>query len=143
MMINECVESIKKISPAEDVNVIKKLALIENIVIQADPLQLKELFTNILNNAIDAVSEINNAIITIKARLINHKTIEVSFHDSGVGISSTDLSQVFTPFFTTKAKGTGLGLAVCKQIVALHNGSITIKSSKNKGTIVTVTLSRK
>jgi signal transduction histidine kinase len=123
------------------VRVIRKLGLFKNIVIEADPFQMKELFVNILNNAFDAVSGQNSSIM-IAAKLINHKSIEVCFHDNGVGINSTDIAKVFEPFFTTKAKGTGLGLTVCHQIVTLHNGAIAIKSPNGQGTTVTVTLPR-
>ena len=140
-VLNECIESANKRFNAQDVRMVKRLELIKNIFIQADPYQMKELFVNILNNAFDAVSE-KNGMISIEARLINHKSIEVSFHDNGTGINSEDILKVFDPFFTTKAKGTGLGLVVCHQIVALHHGSIAIKSPGNKGTTVTIILPR-
>ncbi len=138
-VLNECIDSAKKRYDAQNVSVIKKLMSVKNLIIQADPFQMKELFVNILNNAFDAVSGKKSAI-TIGARLINHKSIELCFHDNGVGVNSADISSVFEPFFTTKAKGTGLGLTVCHQIVTLHQGSIAIKSPKNKGTTVTIIL---
>ena len=140
-ILNECIESAKKRFTEHNVKVVKKIGMVKNISIQADPFQMKELFVNILNNAFDAASG-KNSTITIKAKLIDSKSIEVCFHDNGGGIKSEDIPKVFDPFFTTKAKGTGLGLAVCQQIVTLHNGSIGIKSSKNQGTTVTITLPR-
>jgi PAS domain S-box-containing protein len=140
-VLNECIELVRKRFIAQDVRVVKKLGLIKNTVIQADPYQMKELFVNILNNAFDVVSG-KNSVIAIGARLINSRSVEIQFHDNGTGIDSKDILKVFDPFFTTKAKGTGLGLAVCYQIVTLHNGTITVKSPKNKGTTITITLPR-
>ena len=139
--LNECIELANKGFKEQGVRVVRKLGLVKNTVIQADPFQMKELFVNILNNAFDAVSGKNN-VITIGARLINHKSIEVHVHDNGMGVNSENILKVFDPFFTTKAKGNGLGLAVCHQIVSLHHGSIAIKSPDNKGTTITVILPR-
>ena len=66
--------------------------------------------------------------------------VSILIKDNGEGISKKDLKNVASPFFTTKTKGTGLGLVVCKQVVDAHKGSLTIKSDKGKGTTVTITL---
>jgi signal transduction histidine kinase len=60
--------------------------------------------------------------------------------DTGTGMSDENLENLFKPLYTTKAKGTGLGLAVCKKIVDAHNGSIEVESQLGKGTIFTITL---
>ncbi|MCK4703141.1 hypothetical protein KAT55_07280, partial [Candidatus Bathyarchaeota archaeon] len=60
--------------------------------------------------------------------------------DTGIGIPEENLENLFKPLYTTKAKGTGLGLAVCKKIVDAHNGSIKVESKVGKGTIFTITL---
>jgi signal transduction histidine kinase len=66
--------------------------------------------------------------------------VSILIKDNGEGIAKKDLKNITNPFFTTKAKGTGLGLVVCKQVLMLHSGSLTIKSVEGKGTTVTVTL---
>ena len=63
---------------------------------------------------------------------------KVVVSDTGVGISEENLSKVFQPLFTTKAKGTGLGLAVCKKIVEAHGGEISVSSKENVGTSFTL-----
>lgn len=114
-----------------------------NIPFEADPLQIKELFTNIVNNSFDAVAD-KNGSIEISSRLdtINNGVL-IYIKDNGSGIDSENLCKVWEPFFTTKSKGTGLGLSVCRQIILLHNGKMDIKSEKLKGTTVTVGLPRK
>ena len=69
--------------------------------------------------------------------LIEH-FIVIIIKDNGVGIDKDDINKIFDPFFTKKAKGTGLGLTICKELVNLHGGTLSIKSEKNKGTIVTI-----
>ncbi|MBN2352993.1 MAG: PAS domain S-box protein [Spirochaetales bacterium] len=108
--------------------------------VSADPLQLREVFSNILNNAYDAIAE-KNEEGTIEIRGARGEgLVKISVSDNGSGISKDHLERLFEPFFTTKAKGTGLGLAVCRQIVNLHGGSIRLASEEGEGTTVEVRL---
>ena len=66
--------------------------------------------------------------------------MEFTFADTGTGMTAEVLAKIFTPLFTTKAKGMGLGLAICKRIVEAHGGKITVESTLNKGTAFTVSL---
>jgi two-component system nitrogen regulation sensor histidine kinase GlnL len=68
----------------------------------------------------------------------NPKFIKIEFIDNGCGISKSDMNNIFVPFFTTKEKGTGLGLAVSQKIMHEHGGFIDISSAKNRGTTVSV-----
>jgi signal transduction histidine kinase len=68
----------------------------------------------------------------------NPKFIKIEFIDNGCGISKSDMNNMFVPFFTTKEKGTGLGLAVSQKIMHEHGGFIDISSAKNRGTTVSV-----
>ena len=108
------------------------------MLVEADPLQMKEVFSNILNNAYDALSEREGKIL-VTAR-IDNALITLEVKDDGPGILAEDRARLFEPFFTTKSKGTGLGLPVCRQIVNLHGGSINIESEHGRGTTVTVRL---
>jgi len=65
---------------------------------------------------------------------------EISFEDTGTGISAEVLPKLFSPLFTTKAKGMGFGLAICKRIVEAHGGTIMVKTVRGQGTTFTVTL---
>lgn len=109
-------------------------------IIEADYLHITELFLNLLDNAYQAFLDKNGSIeITVDYDPAGNK-LNMIFSDNGVGIEYTDVVEVFKPFFTTKAKGIGLGLTVCKQVVVLHNGRIHIKSQKGSGTQVFVNL---
>ncbi len=137
-ILNACIKEAASQFSKYSIEVEKRIEPIKDLLIEADPVQAKEVFSNILNNAFDALEE-HRGRIEIEA-LCNNETVKVLIKDSGVGIAKEDLEKVFEPFFTTKAKGTGLGLAVCQQIVHLHGGSIHIKSEKGKGTAVAIIL---
>lgn len=110
------------------------------IIIKADPVQLKEVFNNLLNNAYDSLSG-DNGRIGILVRLVDqNNSVEIKFEDNGVGLTKDELERVFEPFYTTKSKGTGLGLTVCNQIISLHDGQISIESIKFKGTEIRIKL---
>jgi signal transduction histidine kinase len=66
--------------------------------------------------------------------------LEIRVEDTGVGMDEETLRRIFTPLFTTKAKGTGLGLAVCKRLIEELGGDISVKSSKGMGTTFTLSL---
>jgi two-component system, sporulation sensor kinase D len=92
-------------------------------------------FINLIQNAIDAMPE--GGTLQIKSTQADENT-EISFTDNGSGIPEETLAKLFTPLVTTKAKGMGFGLAICKRILEVHKGKITIKSVVGKGTTVSV-----
>jgi signal transduction histidine kinase len=117
----------------------------KNLVLNFDKGQIIQAFTNLLLNAVQAMP--NGGKITIKIRSEpNFKTdqslkkdfakkfVQISIHDEGKGIPKEYLSKIFTPYFTTKENGTGLGLAVTKSIIEMHGGTIDFQSEENKGT---------
>jgi signal transduction histidine kinase len=68
--------------------------------------------------------------------------IAISFRDTGPGVAPANLARVFQPFFTTKHRGSGLGLTIVKKIVEAHRGSIAIDSTEGRGTAATLRLPR-
>jgi signal transduction histidine kinase len=133
-----CINESKDLAMKQNCAVHDDLEQTEGLSIEADPTQLKEVFANILNNALDAVNK-NVGEIKIETKIENSKA-SILISDNGEGISGEDLKKITSPFFTTKAKGTGLGLAVCNQIIMLHDGKMAIESTKGKGTTVKVSL---
>ena len=108
-------------------------------VVKADMEKMLRVFVNIIRNAIDAMPE--GGTLTVKSREVKGK-LEISFKDTGTGISQENLSELKrgVPLFTTKAKGMGFGLPICKRIAEAHGGKIAVKSKVGKGTTVTVTI---
>jgi len=138
-ILSECISITKQQFSGHDVSVIVKIGVLKDFPLEADPLQMKEVFSNILNNAYDAIAD-RKGTIEVKAEFCDGPLLNISFKDTGSGIDPEDIEKIKTPFFSTKSKGTGLGLTVCCQIVSLYEGEIEIASKKNKGTTVTVVL---
>lgn len=106
--------------------------------IECDENQLKQVFINILQNAIEASKANSNIYITLKEK--DTKSIKVIIRDEGCGISEERLKKIGEPFYSTKEKGTGLGLLVSYEIIESHKGNISFSSQPNKGTTVEVIL---
>lgn len=107
--------------------------------IVGDPQQLQQVFLNLLLNAAEAVPEGG----TITVRTVQNKqgkTVAIFVQDTGKGIPAELMEKIFQPFFTTKGKGTGLGLAVSKTIVEEHGGSIVVSNNVSGGVTFMITL---
>ncbi|MFL0498625.1 PAS domain-containing sensor histidine kinase [Priestia megaterium] len=100
--------------------------------------QLKQVFVNILKNAIEAMP--NGGIIDVKIKKKEKNRVSIYFIDQGLGIQEDRLLTLGEPFYTTKEKGTGLGLMVSYKIVESHDGELKISSKVNRGTTVEVIL---
>ncbi|MFQ6056618.1 MAG: sensor histidine kinase, partial [Methanosarcinales archaeon] len=110
----------------------------ENIpLIRVDENQLQQVFLNLINNALDAMPDCG--ILEIITQLKNN-IVEIKFSDNGVGISENNLKKIFEPLFTTKAKGFGLGLTICKTLLEGHGGTIEVESEVDKGTTFIIKL---
>lgn len=111
-----------------------------NCLIEADKTQINRLFTNLLQNAVQAVPDTRDALIQIKSFRTPENNLIISVKDNGNGIPMEKRLKIFTPNFTTKSSGTGLGLAMCKGIVEKMNGHIWFESCENEWTTFFVEL---
>jgi len=102
-----------------------------------DSEQIRQAFMNIIINAFESMPQ--GGTLTIATRLLA-KSVEISFTDTGSGISPEHKSKIFDPYFTTKEEGTGLGLATVHRIVRDHGGSVEVDSQEGKGTGITIFL---
>ncbi|MGQ9506549.1 MAG: PAS domain S-box protein [Candidatus Bathycorpusculaceae bacterium] len=105
--------------------------------IRVDSEKVRRVFVNLIRNAVEAMPK--GGKLTIKSREVG-ENLEMVFADTGIGMSKQTLEKLWTPLFTTKAKGMGFGLAICKRFVEAHGGSISVKSVLGKGTTFTVTI---
>jgi signal transduction histidine kinase len=122
----------------------RKIEIIKGYDPQVPPVlldsdQIREVFDNILINAVQATEESGKIIITTGTDESGTKAV-VRITDNGCGISEQDRERIFNPFFTTKKGGTGLGLSICYRIISEHNGYMVISSKKDKGTTVKIVL---
>ena len=121
-------------------NALSNLTVPENIVLDMklakipktllDREQIQRVIQNLIMNSIQAMTE--GGKLTIQTTK-NDYNVKLIVKDTGVGIPKKDIAKLFTPLFTTKAKGIGLGLVICKQLVEAHNGTITAKSKVGVG----------
>ncbi len=105
----------------------------------ADENLLKQLYFNILKNAMESMSQ--GGRISIKA-VSDDRFVNLSFSDSGCGMSEEELSRMFEPYFTTKPDGHGLGMMIINAIIKAHDGRINIKSKQGEGTVISISIPR-
>jgi nitrogen fixation/metabolism regulation signal transduction histidine kinase len=104
-----------------------------------DKSMISQVLVNLLKNSIEALEGQKDATISIRASTIDG-LLQISVKDNGQGIEEKYLVDVFVPFFTTKEGGSGIGLALSRQILHLHNGSIRLNSQSGSGTEFILTL---
>ncbi len=105
----------------------------------ADENLLKQLYFNILKNAMESMSQ--GGSISIKASN-DDRFVNISFADSGCGMSEEELSRMFEPYFTTKPDGHGLGMMIINAIIRAHDGRINIESKQGSGTLISISIPR-
>ncbi|MGD8191594.1 PAS domain S-box protein [Brevibacillus ginsengisoli] len=141
VLLHSMIENVVKLleSEANLKNIVITTELVnEPISINCEEYQFKQLLINILKNSLDAISE--NGEISIQTTLRSDKQVLIRITDNGCGIPPELLPKLGEPFYTTKEKGTGLGLLVSNKIIKDHQGSIRFSSEMNKGTTVDITL---
>jgi CheY-like chemotaxis protein len=109
--------------------------------VEADKGQLSQVISNLVLNAQQAMP--TGGMITIAAENVETsegRFVQITVHDEGVGIAPQYIDQIFDPYFTTKQHGSGLGLAIIHSIISKHNGTITVDSKLNQGTLFTIHL---
>jgi two-component system sensor histidine kinase HydH len=108
--------------------------------VEADPNQIKQVLLNMFKNALEATEEQGTILVSSGAK---DAQVWFSVQDTGKGMSEDVQEKIFHPFYTTKDKGTGLGLAVINKIVTDHHGTITVNSVAGSGSTFTVRLPEK
>lgn len=126
-LLQECVSNVVK----GENNIKISLGIDKADFISGDEILLRQAFTNLIQNAVDAMKDGGKLDFVYK---VKKEQIEISIADTGHGIPEKLKDKIFLPFYTTKEKGTGLGLAIVHKIIVLHGGSITVESSA-EGTI--------
>jgi PAS domain S-box-containing protein len=109
--------------------------------ISADRIQLQQVLLNLFNNALDAMSAVpQRRLLSVKSQVLDPSHILILVEDTGTGIDSKHADRVFDAFFTTKAHGMGMGLAICRSIVETHGGRLWASPASTHGTSFYLTL---
>lgn len=112
-------------------------------VVAADQARLRQVFNNLIKNALEASPEGTNAHIIITTAKVDYAMaphVEIRIEDHGGGIPDELLPNIFEPYVTNKARGTGLGLAIVKKIIEEHNGVVTLRNTGNDGAVAVIRL---
>jgi PAS domain S-box-containing protein len=110
--------------------------------IAADRVQLKQVLLNLCNNAVEAMGSVSERarVLSVKSQALEPDDILILVGDSGEGIDPKNLGRIFDAFFTTKASGMGMGLAICRSIIEAHGGRLWASPGTVHGTVFYVTL---
>jgi putative methionine-R-sulfoxide reductase with GAF domain len=127
--------SLVSISGLDRVQVVRNTS--DTVSLIVDEKWMSRVLHNLFQNAVDAMPE--SGVLTVSDEFSSSEFI-ITIRDSGLGISKCDMAELFTPFFTTKINGVGLGLSLCKQVVEAHGGSIVVESEEMNGCNVEIHL---
>jgi signal transduction histidine kinase len=108
--------------------------------IQADKNMLEQAFINLVKNSVEALKDRKDGLIKVKGSLPERTQVLLEISDNGPGMSPEIQSQIFIPFFTTKQKGTGIGLSIVRKIINMHGGNIHVSSLEGKGSTFVIRL---
>jgi PAS domain S-box-containing protein len=115
-------------------------AAVEPFLIRADPVQLRQVFDNLIKNSLDAL--VGRGDVVVEAAAAQGGGCTITFSDSGPGVPAEVRERLFEPLFSTKAKGTGLGLWICCQVVERHGGTIEPVEIAGRGLALRISLPR-
>jgi signal transduction histidine kinase len=104
-------------------------------VVEGDKVQLQQVVLNLVMNAIEAMQSVRPRVLKVKSEQSKTAMVHASIEDTGTGIDPSNLNRVFSPLFTTKKRGMGMGLSICHSIIENHNGRIWVSPGVIRGSI--------
>lgn len=135
VLLQEITEFMKPYSHYSNIEIMKDIG--EGLCLKADPHELRQVIVNLVKNGIEAMP--NGGSIFIQATKVKG-FVQIQLKDEGVGMDEKQLSRIGRPYYSTKEKGTGLGLMICFEIIQRMNGKILVESKVGKGTKFTILL---
>lgn len=105
----------------------------QNLQLYADPHLLEMVLINLIKNALEALEECSNGLISLEATADEHQRVVINLRDNGPGIEPEAISKIFIPFYTTKSKGSGIGLSLSREILQMHSAQLTVESFPGQG----------
>ncbi|MFB0515151.1 MAG: PAS domain-containing sensor histidine kinase [Candidatus Neomarinimicrobiota bacterium] len=109
-----------------------------SLELTADPELIEQVLINLMLNSIEALEDASDGKIELQSRLDDRGRVAITVTDNGPGITDDVREKIFTPFFTTKEEGSGIGLSLSRQIMRLHKGTVSFKSVRNESTVFTL-----
>ncbi len=108
--------------------------------VEGSRVQLQQVILNLVTNAVEAMENRRVKRLVVRTACVSPEAVRITVEDTGSGIEPDKLSQVFRPLFTTKSRGMGIGLSICRSIVEAHGGGIEARSAPQGGAIFEVDL---
>lgn len=139
LLIEEVIKNIKMLCKKNNIELKQNIIDDDDIYINADYNRLTQVFINLLKNSVEAIPKNKKGHIEIKEKTSNNNII-ITIKDNGKGMNKELLDKIKEPFYTTKPKGTGLGVSLSEEIIKAHDGTLNYESEENKYTKVTITL---
>ena len=113
-----------------------RISLLEGLPpVLGNEVQLQQVLLNLMMNAIEAMASGEPRVMSVRSVFVGRDIVRVSVEDTGSGIDPADVERIFTPLFTTKTRGMGVGLSICRSIVERHKGKIWASPAADKGSI--------
>jgi nitrogen fixation/metabolism regulation signal transduction histidine kinase len=134
--IDQLVRDVARLYPQAEVSISADSDLPQSVF---DPDQMRRVLVNLFDNSLSVLPDLAQAEVEIQIRSDGDHLV-LTFADNGPGISAGNMEKIFDPYFSTRKDGTGLGLAVVKNIILLHDGTIEAQSRKNEGATFTIRL---
>ena len=131
-------DSLRQVPTPPSVEIVDET--LDKPTLSIDKGKMERVFVNLIKNAFDAMPNGGKLIIKSTSK---GDTVVFTFIDTGAGMTPEVIGKLWTPLFTTKAKGMGFGLSICKRLIEAHGGTITVQSEPDKGSMFTVTLPKK
>jgi polar amino acid transport system substrate-binding protein len=122
----------------EERNIVLETGFAAGLKVYGDPMQLMQVLLNLVLNSLESLQD--QGVIAISTRHVSEDSAEITVSDNGPGISEENLPKITEPFFTTRQKGTGLGLYICRKLLEKNHGAMTIQSTLGQGTCITIRL---
>lgn len=138
MLLEEVYDNFKLMM--KDKKIDSKLNVDEELYINGDYNRLSQVIINLIKNSIESINK-ENGFISVSSKEYD-ESIVICIEDNGEGISKENLNKLEEPFFTTKKKGTGLGVSLSKEIIRAHDGTLTFESELYKGTKAIIKLKK-
>ena len=136
VMVNSVINDFENEAVKKKIDLVKDLDS-SLLHIEGDEVKIRQVLTNVIKNAIDAMNE--GGTIKVKLERCGER-VDISVSDTGAGMNESELLNIFTPFFTTKKNGTGLGMSIVKHFVELHDGAVSVESKTGEGTTIKISL---
>jgi len=138
--INEVIVMVRSAIAKDAISV--NTRLMDGLVpVQGDRVQLQQVLVNLILNAVEAMSSVEDGARELSIRTEQSQTgVLVAVHDSGPGVDPVNLDRVFEPFYTTKASGIGMGLSICQAIIHGHGGRLWMSANEPRGAVFQFTL---